>query len=172
MRILASSAALLCAASVLSARQAAAPAPAPAADGWRTFEANWSATGERHTIPAPGGGTAGILRLSGALVLKSVDGLSRGFRAEAIGFDGGQGPGVGRAVWTDERGDRVFSDLVGQASAAGRRVTGTITGGTGRYAGITGAYSFTWDYLVAADDGRIHATTLSLTGRYARADGR
>ena len=43
---------------------------------------------------------------------------------------------VGRAVWTDARGDRVFSELRGEPVATGRRIVGTITGGTGRYAGV------------------------------------
>jgi hypothetical protein len=168
LRVLAFSVAVVCAMSVLFARQA----PAPPADGSRTFEASWSASGERHTLPVAGGGTAAIVHLSGALVLKSGEGLSRGFRAEAIGFDDGRGPGTGRAVWTDERGDRVFSDLAGPSATAGRRVTATITGGTGRYDGLTGSYSFTWNYVVPADDGRIHATTVALTGRYVKGSGR
>jgi hypothetical protein len=172
MRVLASFAALLCAAGVLSAEQAATPAPSPTAAGGHAFEATWSASGARHTVPVATGGTAAVVHLSGALVLKSGDGLSRGFRAEVIGFDDGQGPGTGRAVWTDGQGDRVFSDLAGQPSTAGRRITGTITGGTGRYTGLSGSYTFTWNYVVADDDGRIHATTVALAGRYVKGGGR
>ena len=62
---------------------------------------------------------------------------------------------MGRAVWTDEHGDRIFSRLKGEPLATGRRIVGTITGGTGRYAGLEGEYSFTWQYVVAAEDGAI-----------------
>jgi len=39
-------------------------------------------------------------------------------------------------VWTDRLGDRLFSRLKGDPLETGRRVVGTITGGTGRYAGL------------------------------------
>ena len=42
---------------------------------------------------------------------------------------------VGRAVWTDERGDQVFSELKGEWVGTGNRIVGTFIGGTGRYAG-------------------------------------
>ena len=142
-----------------------------AADGWRTFEATWSAAGERHTLAVEDGRTAVIVRLSGALVLKAGEGLSRGFRAQAIGFDDGREAGVGRAVWTDDRGDQVFSDLAGQPAQTGRRVSGSITGGTGRYAGLTGSYALTWDYVLPSDDGRIQARAVAVTGRFRAGDG-
>ena len=41
----------------------------------------------------------------------------------------------------------MFSELRGEPVATGRRVVGTITGGTGRYAGVTGDYSLTWQYV-------------------------
>ena len=51
---------------------------------------------------------------------------------------------VGRAVWTDGRGDRIFSELSGEPLQTGRRISGTITGGTGRMRGVTGDYELTW----------------------------
>jgi hypothetical protein len=143
-----------------------------AADDWRTFEATWSAAGERHALPADEGSIAVIVRLSGALVLRTGDGLSRGFRAQAIAFDDGRGAGVGRAVWTDDRGDQVFSDLTGQPAQTRRRVSGSITGGTGRYAGLTGSYTFTWDFIAPADEGRIQARAVAVTGRFRPGVGR
>jgi hypothetical protein len=51
----------------------------------------------------------------------------------------------------------------------GRRFVGTITGGTGRYAGAGGDYSFTWEYVVAApegdDAGAIQGRAVGLEGR-------
>ena len=102
-----------------------------------------------------GGAEAAVVELWGAVALSRGDGLSRGFHGQAVGFDDGQGVSVGRAVWTDERGDRIYSRLKGEPLATGRRIVGTITGGTGRYAGLEGEYSFTWQYVVAAEDGAI-----------------
>ncbi len=104
--------------------------------------------------------------LSGALVLTGGTGTARGFQSEIIAFDDGSGMSVGRAVWTDERGDRVFSRLTGEAMRAGRRIVGTITGGTGRYSGAEGEYAFEWKYVVDAGDGTIQGQAVGLKGRY------
>ena len=79
---------------------------------------------------------------------------------------------MGRAVWTDERGDRIYSRLKGEPLATGRRIVGTITGGTGRYAALEGEYSFTWQYVVAAEDGAIQGRAVRLEGRVRRTGAR
>lgn len=135
---------------------------------WRPFEATWSATGRRQVVAIEGGAMAAIVEISGAVVLTSGEGLSRGFRGEAIGFDDGQGLGLGRAVWTDENGDRIFSRLKGEPLRTGTGLVGTITGGTGRYAGLEGEYSFTWQYVVPVEDGVIQGRSVGLKGRVRR----
>jgi hypothetical protein len=145
---------------------------APIASGqpsaeWREFAGSWSLSGRRHAITQQAG-TATVVDLSGAIVLAAGAALGRGFRGEVVGFDDGEGMSVGRAVWTDERGDRVFSRLAGEAIRGGRRITGTITGGTGRYAGIEGEYAFTWQYVLADEDGRIQGRAGDLKGRARR----
>jgi hypothetical protein len=149
------------------APSAAVAQGAPTDDGWRTFEGTWSATGRRQTV-ATEGGRAAVVEVSGAVVLGRREGLSRGFEGEAITFDDGEGVSLGRAVWTDERGDRLFSRLKGEALETGKRIVGTITGGTGRYAGLEGEYSFTWQYVLSADDGAIQGRGVGLQGRVRR----
>ena len=92
-------------------------------------------------------------------------GLSRGFRGEAIGYDNGAGVLVGHCVWTDERGDRVYSQLRSETVATGRLVTGTVVGGTGRYAGLTGEFTFEWQYVVEGEGGAFSGRTTGLRGR-------
>ena len=145
-----------------AAGQGAAPA------GWKAFEGSWSVSGKRSTVPIEGGATAAVVEVSGAVVLTSGEGLSRGFRGEVIGFDDGQGVSLGRTVWTDEHGDRLFSRLKGEPIETGRRIVGTITGGTGRYAGLEGDYSFTWKYVLSAEDGAIQGRAARLEGRVRR----
>ena len=101
-------------------RPAVAGQEPPAAPAWRAFEGTWSATGRRQVVAIEGGAVAAIVEISGAVVLTSGEGLSRGFRGEAIGFDDGQGLSVGRAVWTDENGDRLFSRLKGEPLQTGQ----------------------------------------------------
>jgi hypothetical protein len=143
---------------------------APAPDGWRLLEGSWNASGERQVLPTDGGRQASTTHLSGAIVLVATEGTSRGFQGESITFDDGAGVSTGRAVWTDERGDRVFSRLTGDALLAGRRILGTFTGGTGRYAGIEGDYQFEWQYVVQPGDGTVQGRAVNLKGRF-RATG-
>ncbi len=135
-----------------------------------SFEGSWSASGRRHAVSFGGGKEAAIVEISGAVVLSSGEGLSGGFRGEAIGFDDGEGLSVGRSVWTDENGDQLFSRLEGEPLETGRRVVGTITGGTGRYAGLSGEFSFTWRYVVPAEDGRIQGRAVDISGRIRRGE--
>ena len=147
------------------------PAAEAPSDGWTSFAGTWSASGRRQSIAVEGGSAAAVVEMSGAVVLTTGQGLSPGFRGEAIGFDDGQGLSLGRSVWTDDRGDRVFSRLRGESLGTGKRVVGTITGGTGRYAGLVGEYSFTWQYVLSPSDeaGVVQGRATSLEGRVRRA---
>lgn len=147
---------------------AATSPSAQAADGWRTFVGTWSATGERRTLPTEGGGTAAIERLSGSVVISVGEGVGRGFRGDFIGFDDGRASSVGRWVWTNERGERIFGELRGEPVQTGRRFVGAITGGTGRFAGITGGLEFTWQHVVTTEEGTIQARAVDVKGRYRR----
>ncbi len=144
---------------VVGSRQAP---PAPAAVSGRPFSGSWTASGTRHAIPTASG-QAAIVRMSGTIVLTSGQ-LGRGFRAEAIAFDDGETAGVGRAVWVDGGGDRIYSELHVEPIGTGRRITGTITAGTGRYAGASGDYTFTWRYVVTPGGSEVQGHTTDLAG--------
>ncbi len=161
--------AVLSLAAAVGVAVAGAVQEAPPAEGWRTFTGTWSARGQRETIPTEGGRAAGIARFSGAVVLAKGTELGGGMLAEAITFDDGQNVGVGRAVWTDARGDRVFSELKGEPIATGRHILGTITGGTGRYAGVVGDYELTWQYVAQDDDNAVQGRAVDLRGRIRKA---
>jgi hypothetical protein len=150
---------------------AAASAPAliaqqPPPAAVQGFDGTLSASGERQTLATERNGFAAIVQLSGAVVLSHDAGLGSGFSAEAIGFDDGRRSVTGRAVWTNARGDRIFSVLNGESIGTGRRIIGTFTGGTGRYSGITGEYTLTWQYVVDTD-GTTHGRAVDLKGRFA-----
>ena len=150
---------------------AQAPPAAAGASEWRTFTGSWSATGSRHTLPTGDGAPAAIERLSGAVVITVGEGVGRGFRGDLIGFDDGRTASVGRWVWTNERDERIFGEVKGEPVQTGRRFTGTITGGTGRFAGITGTLEFTWQSVVTTDEGTVQVRAVGLEGRYRRAAG-
>ncbi len=140
--------------------------PSVPPDGWHAFDASWNSSGVRQSLATELGRPAAILRLTGAVSVRSGN-LGRGFRGEVIAYDDGRSSAVGRAVWVDSRGDQIFSELTGgEPVTTGRRVKATITGGTGRYAGITGEYAFTWQYVVESGGGEIHGQSTGLVGRF------
>jgi hypothetical protein len=142
----------------------AAPA-ASAVTGWRAFNGTWTALGKRTVIPLGGGRRASITDFSGSLTLRGPSRPDAGFRANAIVFNDSATGIVGRAVWTDERGDQVYSELQGPAGVQAVRIAGTIVGGSGRYAGATGAYAFSWRFLLEGEDGTVEGESLDLRGQ-------
>src|SRR5258705_5050483 len=135
----------------LSWAAACAPPPqaepkAASAGEWRAFEGTWSAAGKRHTLELGPDHQASSFYLTGSLLLSGPQRLGVGFRAQAIGLSDSRTGMSARCVWTDEDGDEVFSELKGATVATGGLVEGAIIGGTGRYAGVTGEYSFHWQY--------------------------
>lgn len=146
--------------------QPAGPVPATPAPGeWRTFEGTWSASGTRHTLNLGPDHRASTFDLKGSLLLIGEQRLGVGFQAEVIGFSDSLVGMQGRCVWTDERGDQVYSELNGQAVGAGNHIVGTFLGGTGRYAGATGEYTFQWQYVLDNEDGAVSGRVVDLKGR-------
>jgi hypothetical protein len=143
-----------------SSRAAAAPA-----DGWHDFEGSWTAAGSVHTIALGNARQASLADLHGSLELAGPSRPAVGFRGDAIALADSESGMVGRAAWTDEHGDQVFSELRGGGPTKGSHVTGTFIGGTGRYAGATGSYEFTWQYVLAAEDGTVQGRAVGLKGR-------
>jgi hypothetical protein len=164
-------AAALLAAGAISASGPASAPQTSGASGSRSFEGTLSATGQRQSIPTESGRPAVTLQLSGPVAITAGEGLRRAFRSEVVGFEDGAGLTVLRGVWTDDHGDRIFSALRGETVASGRQIAATITGGTGRYAGITGEYSFEWRYVVEAEAGTISGRAIGLRGRYRLGGG-
>lgn len=144
----------------------AARAPGIASAGeWRTFEGTWSASGTRQTLGLGTNHSASIFDLTGSLLLVGEQGLGVGFQAQAIGMSDSLDGMEGRCVWTDEHGDKVYSELKGEFVAAGNRIVGTFMGGTGRLAGVTGEYYFEWQYVVESEDGNVSGRAVNLKGR-------
>ena len=146
--------------------QVAGAAPAE----WREFRGSWSAAGTIHSIPLGSQRKASLADLRGTLILSGPSRPGVGFRSDALALADSETGMVGRAVWTDDRGDQVFSELRGAGPVKGGRVSGTFVGGTGQYAGATGTYEFTWQYVLAAEDGTVHGQAMDLHGR-VRAGG-
>jgi hypothetical protein len=139
--------------------------PATAAGEWREFQGSWNAAGTRHTIPLGADRKGSIVDLRGSMLLAGAERPGVGFRAEVIALVDSETGLVGRGVWTDERGDQVFSEIKGEGTKDENHITGTILGGTGRYAGAVGTYEFSWQYVIELEDGSIQGRAVGLKGR-------
>ncbi len=130
----------------------------------QSFSGNWSPNGTQQVLDLGAGRRAGIFRLSGSLVLTGKQRLARAFGTEVIGFSDSSSGLLGRSVWTDEHGDRVFSELRGEGIGPGRRIEGSIIGGTGRYAGVRGEYRFEWQRLTPLEGDELAGRVVGLHG--------
>jgi hypothetical protein len=141
-------------------------AQATSAEGeWHEFQGIWTAVGKREAIPLGGDRRASMTNFNGSLVLSGPSRPGVGFRAEAIVLNDSATGMVGRAVWTDERDDQIFSELRGETTATGNRIIGTFLGGSGRYAGAAGSYEFSWRFLLEAEDGTVQGQSMGLKGQ-------
>jgi len=132
---------------------------------WHEFNGTWTAAGDRRRISLGGDRRASIADLEGTLLLAGATRPGAGFRAEAVVLNDSATGMIGRAVWTDERGDQMYSELRGEGTATGNRIYGTFVGGTGRYSGVTGSYAFTWRFVLEAEDGKVQGQSVGLEGR-------
>jgi hypothetical protein len=139
--------------------------PLPDATEWHEFVGIWTAAGSRSSIPLGEGRRASIAKLDGSLVLAGPSRPAVGFRAEALVLNDSATETIGRAVWTDDHGDQVFSDLKGQGTRTGSHIVGTFLGGTGRYAGATGSYEFSWRFVLQTEEGEVQGQSEGLNGK-------
>ena len=134
-------------------------------DEWRDFQGTWTAAGTRNIMRLGGDRRAGVSRFEGSLVLAGPSRPGVGFRSEAIVFSDTMTGLVGRAIWTDEHGDQAYSELRGEGTASNNRIIGTFVGGTGRYAGVTGSYEFSWRFVLEDEEGGVQGQSSGLKGR-------
>lgn len=130
----------------------------------RTFTGKWSATGNHETMQLESGHEAVIFRLTGSLLLEGNQRLKKGFKADVIGFKDTLKGLQGRSVWTDERGDKVFSELHREPGVTSTLITGKFLGGTGRFTDITGEYTFNWKRFIYNDNGKVSGRVVDLKG--------
>jgi hypothetical protein len=159
-------AALACVLTAAACGPANAPSDVPLAAGeWREFQGTWTATGSRHRISLGPDRRASIADFDGSLLLAGSARPAVGFRAEAIVLNDSATGMVGRALWTDDHGNEVYSELRGGDTATGNRVVGTFLGGTGPYAGATGTYEFSWKFLIENESGTVQGQSVGFKGR-------
>jgi hypothetical protein len=109
---------------------------------------------------------ASTIDVRGSMLLAGEGRPGVGFGAEIVGMVDSETGLVGRGVWTDERGDQVFSELKGEGTKERNHIVATIIGGTGRYSGVTGSYEFSWQFVIESDDDSVQGRAVGLKGRF------
>ena len=132
---------------------------------WHEFEGTWTAAGSRHILRLGNDRQTSIANFQGTLLLAGPGRPGVGFRAEVIVLNDSDTGMLGRAVWTDEHGDQVWSELRGEGNTTTNKIVGTFVGGTGRYSGATGTYEFSWKFLLENEDGNLQGESVGLKGR-------
>ena len=131
---------------------------------WHEFQGTWTAAGSRISIPLGDGRRASTSKFEGSLLLAGPSRPAVGFRAEALVLNDTTTGLIGRAVWTDDRGDQVFSELTGNGTSTGNKLVGKFVGGTGRYSGAFGSYEFSWRFVLETEDGQVQGQSNGLNG--------
>lgn len=132
---------------------------------WHEFSGTWTAAGNRQDIGLGQDRRASIADYSGSLMLYGTSRPALGFRAEAVVLNDSATGLIGRAVWTDDADDHVYSELRGETTPAGNLIIGTFVGGSGRYKGATGIYAFSWRFLLESEDGVVQGQSTGLSGK-------
>jgi hypothetical protein len=141
------------------------PEPARSVPGEvQNFTGTWTSTGNRQTMHLGSERQASIFKYTGSLLLGGEQQFKKGFKAEILGFADSKHGMQGRCVWTDEQGEKVFSELQSEAINPAQLITGRFIGGTGRYAGTIGEYSFKWQRLVDDENGEVNGRVVDMKG--------
>ena len=157
---------LVLVAMMLAAVGAVPPAQGAAEDSeWHAFSGTWTAAGRRQDIALGSDRRASVADYSGSLMLYGTARPALGFRVEAVVLNDSATGLIGRAVWTDDTDDHVYSELRSEATPAGNRIVGTFIGGSGRYQGATGTYAFSWRFLLETEDGLVQGQSTEFSGK-------
>ena len=134
-----------------------------ASDEWHDFQGTWTAAGSRHRIPLGDGRRASTAKFEGSLLLAGPSRPAVGFRAEALVLNDTTTGLVGRAVWTDDRGDQVFSELTGNGDSTGNKIIGRFVGDRGVTWRI-GRLQLSWRFVLETEDGTVQGQSMGLSG--------
>jgi hypothetical protein len=134
------------------------PAAAQQAQREGEIELTFSAD-VRELTKIPAGATQEVSLVEASLVFtETVSGpMERaGARCLALGrFDPEtqEWGGRGTCTWQDAEGDKIFETIEDSGTGGAGAGKGTITGGTGKFAGITGSHDYTLEFAASPGAG-------------------
>ena len=134
------------------------------------FKGTMIANGTRTPFPFGDGRQVFTFKLGGHVSLQTPLGKKKDYWSECIGLADSTTGVVGRCVWKDLDGPEIYLTIQSDKLQQGSQVNGTIVGGSGKFAGISGDLSFNWSSVITQTDadGSVNVTgqTRNLGGSY------
>ena len=133
------------------------------------FRGQWNVTGEQQRMDFIDGREITLTRYRGEVNIVESDGLPRAFFAQCLSFGDTGGTGSARCQWIDSQDERIYLELTSRVVESKSYVQGRLVGGTGRYAGISGAFELeAWVYTASNEEEReVTAYTDNLRGNWS-----
>jgi hypothetical protein len=132
------------------------------------FKGTLIANGTRTSFPFGDGRQVFTFKLSGHVNLQTSLSKKKDYWSECIGLVDSTTGLVGRCVWKDLAGPEIYLTLQSDKLQQGSQVTGTIVGGSGHLAGISGELSFNWSSVITLTESE---GIVSVTGQSKNLSG-
>ncbi|MDH3745964.1 MAG: hypothetical protein OES47_12760 [Acidobacteriota bacterium] len=149
-----------------------APAPGQAGELVKegSFEGDWAVEGTSQSVEMEGARVS-VYQLEGPANVTNADtGMAREFQTRCVGVSDEKTGGVGRCIWADEDDDQLFMEMGGTIAGPDgktREALGLVVGGTGKYAGIGGAFQVEWLFWESAfEEGKIAGRDTKFNGSW------
>ena len=134
------------------------------------FRGSIIANGTRTPFPFGENRQVFTFKIAGHVNLQNLIGKKKDYWSECIGLADSETGLTGRCVWKDLAGPEIYITLLSDRLQQGSRVSGTIVGGTGHLAGISGEFTFNWSSVSTHTDENgivsVSGETRNLNGNY------
>ncbi|RNC68255.1 MAG: hypothetical protein ED859_10975 [Desulfuromonadales bacterium] len=136
------------------------------------FRGSWIANGTRTPFPFGAGRQVFTFRIVGHVSLQAPLGKKKDFWSDCIGLADTTTGMTGRCVWKDLGGPEIYLTIQSSQMEQGNQVVGTLVGGTGPFAGISGDVTFNWTSVTTQIDAdgvvTVNGQTKNIIGRYQK----
>jgi len=133
------------------------------------FKGNWIANGTRTPFSFGDDRQVFTFKIAGHVSLQTSLARKKDYWSECVGLVDSVTGLTGRCVWKDLAGPEIYITVQSDRLQQGSLVTGTIVGGSGKLAGISGDLTFNWSSVISlTEDGVVTVTgeTRNLAGHY------
>jgi hypothetical protein len=134
------------------------------------FKGTMIANGTRTPFPFLDGRQVFTFKIAGHVNLQTTLNKKKDYWSECVGLADTATGITGRCVWKDLDGPEIYLTIQSDKLQQGSHVVGTIVGGSGKLAGISGELVFNWSSVITQTDaeGVVNVTgqTKNIAGKY------